>query len=440
MIVTSVERTKPNSNYISPSKQLVEDKCKKLGVKEGYSYELLRDVSNYLSYPDEEKDKAFTDPSTWNIETALERKYYDKEQDFINAREADIANQYHYHNKVVDFVKNLDCSRIKGDTPLEKAISIAAATANKGKSPSCKSGQEEALSMINGAKAGAAAQLTIDSIERVEKLKPESFTAKALEMDDKDLLGGVKLNKLSQEHLALLDKIAVFEAKGKIKASKKIVYTENDFSKKKRHLNISKFSDVPRASPSDLLSPTFEYKMLTKQLVVEKGVDVEESKQCLILCVDDSSSMSSYDKVAWLKALFINRCEQVVAGNAELYICTFEKELDPDWFVVRNEQEAMNIWEKFRGYFKLQRGGTCMQTALESVIEIIKTGKVPTKKGDVEISSNRPQICLINDGEDYIDEAFIPTIETHGFILHGSHKLMERFCKFSGGTYTEFRS
>jgi hypothetical protein len=449
-----VSRTTPYRNYIAPGKGLVKSTASDIGFDSNYSYPLVKDIANYLSHPEEDRDKAFTKPSEWDFDIPA-HLYPTREH-----REREQRRRIDYNKNVQDFIKSMDFDKVDGETPLEQALNtVAALNASSGGgkgSPKQGSGKggaqsqgtsaegdgEGEMQIFRGGSAGGGdsiAKQTLERMEMLQKIEPNSFADKVFG-GDKDMLSGVRATKISKEHLKLMDKIAVFDAHGKIKAAKRKTLEEDEFSKKKRHLMISRYNEVARVSAFNYAFPSFDYKMATKQLIREKGIKFDEARQCLVLLIDDSGSMCCNQKISWIKALLLNRCNEVEKGNAELYICCFETDLDPNWIVVRTPEEAKDVWDNFRSYFRLDGGGTDMQKCIDDAITILKSGQVPTKNGPVTIEGIRPQICIINDGQDHVDRGYIPSIETHGFILEGSHGEMKKFCKRSGGSYMEFWS
>ena len=431
----SVARTLPYQNYYPPSKDIVKETANRLGFNGAYSYELVRDIANSMSFPKDEFDNCFTEPSEWII-TSNERD--------LGKQQQEISSTFAYHRKVQDFVKKIDAEGFSGNSPLEKAINIVAALSSQrggtpGRSNVDEAGEPPIPIFQETVHMESLCKGLKETVERLDKLQPGSYTAKALGVDGGEgVLGGIKAASMGFEHNEILRKIGIFNANGKIAAHKKVKIEDAPYSKVKRVLQMTNYMEIGKISPIQHILPTFNYKFATKQFQVEKGVNVEEAKQCLILLIDDSGSMRSSKKVSWIKALLLNRCEEVVKGNAELYICTFEAELDRDWIVVKTPEEAKKVWEKFTSYFRLSRGTTNLQKAIESATKIIKSGKVPTKSGEIEITSKNPQLVIINDGEDDVKSTFLPTIETHGFLLQGKHGIMQKFCTRSGGTYTEF--
>jgi len=431
-----IQRTVPHKNYITPSKKEIEHVVKKMNLQGTYSVQLVQDIANLTSFPEDERAKAFTKPSTWNYDNVEPKEGETQEK----AEE----RVFEFNKKAQEFLKNIDVSVFNGDTPLEQALNIAHSLSNQGAGGRKGKGgatEEEELPIFQGNQSGAnIAKKLKENAEMVGKIMPaDSFTEKALLGDqDPSVFNGVRAGQLGAENLDVLKKLSILNRKGNIKAYRSKSKEDDPSARKTRMLRIQQYSEVQKVGAIQLAMPTFNYKVATKQLEIKKGVRISFNKQVLILLIDDSGSMHDSDKIGWVKALLLNRCEQVSQGNAELYICTFESRLDPHWLVIKTREECLHVWEKFNKYFQFGRGGTDMQRAIENTIEFIKKGSVPTKEGEVSFNGDRPQICIINDGQDHIKEGWYPKVVTHGFILEGDHEGMQKFCIRSGGSYQEF--
>jgi hypothetical protein len=449
-----IQRTRPAGYYKAPNNRAILDVAKRINYDKTFSYSFVKDVANILSH--DKKADAMVAPYEWTEE--LERQV-EADPQYLTAKEKEdeIERRIDYHTKVQKYLLDLPMSQIKG-SPIEKAFSIMAMLETTHGNGACSgeecgningssamgntSGPESFMPIFenSGQSGSSLAKDTLETIEVMNKIEPGSFTAKALNVDGKH--GAIRALNLSREQVSLLKQLSVFDKMEGL-AAKKIKSEEEDpLSKTKEFVRMRKFSDIAKLeNKSVMLDPDFEEKMLKKSFYLEKGIKVKEVKQSLIMLIDDSGSMNNYKKVGWVKALMLNRCNEVSKGEAELFICTFETQLDRTrWVVIRNEEQALAAWKDFDNIFGFNRGGTDVQGVLEETVEWIDRGHVVGDDGKQHsFDGNRPQICIINDGQDRVDSTFIPRIETHAFILEGSNDNLKKSCFRSGGTYSSFR-
>lgn len=448
-----IHRTRPAGYYKSPSNKTILDVAKRINYDRTFSYSFVKDVANILSH--DKKQDAMVAPYEWTEE--LERQVeLDPQYVTTEEKENEVQRRIDYHTKVQRYLLDLPLSQIKG-SPIEKAFNIMGmleSTHGKGacsgeecgningQTTGTGNGPTDFMPMFDntGKAGGALAKDTLETIEVMNKIEPGSFTAKALDLDGKH--EAVRALNLNQEQIELLKQLSIFDKQEGL-AAKKIKSEEEDpLSKTKEFVRMRKFSDIARLeNKSVMLDPDFEEKMLKKSFYLEKGIKVKEMKQSLIMLIDDSGSMSNYKKIGWVKALMLNRCNEVAKGDAELFICTFESELDRNrWVVIRDKEQALAAYKNFDNIFGFNRGGTDVQGVLEEAVDWIDKGFVNGEDGNTySFEGNRPQICIINDGQDRVDPMFIPKIETHAFILEGSNDKLKNSCRRSGGSYNSFR-
>ena len=196
---------------------------------------------------------------------------------------------------------------------------------------------------------------------------------------------------------------------------------------------MNEFGQVGRLSNmSQIGMPTFNVKLAQKALQVR---DVEQAaKQILIFLIDISGSMSCYDKISWIKALMHNRLTAVKAGDAELFVVPFEMKAFLDKVTaVRTAEEAIRLgglgW-----YPEICGGDTDVEEAVRQVCNSIDRGNI----GGHALNGVKPEIVVINDGQDDVDPSFCPKYKTHGFILGRDNDGMKGMIKNCGGLYERF--
>ena len=106
---------------------------------------------------------------------------------------------------------------------------------------------------------------------------------------------------------------------------------------------------------------------------------------------------------------------------------------------VNSEKDSDKIWNNFTSYFGFNRGDTCIQTAVEEALVMINTGSLKTKNnGEIKLKGVHPEICVIHDGEDYVEASFKPKIPLHIFIVGHSHNTLRQIAINTHGSYNQY--
>lgn len=412
--------TTPHPYYITPSRIQINSFFRGMGFKGAYSPTMAQEICNAYSHI----------MYGGNVAEAFDGPGYGKPG---------------YEKNLKDFLSKLDYS-YEGRTPMAKALSIIATIYNQ-KSTSTQnteSGGEddnEALDLFSESDSSCGSKLAQDinaDLDRYEKLMPSgSYTAKTFGADGKDTLKSVAAAKLDIRQLNVLNKLARLKIyENEIAAHKEITWKVNPLSTDVKVVPLTDFSQSLKVSPVQRAMPHYQYKLATKQVMPKEHIKYTIKKQCLAFLIDDSGSMCDNFKMEWVKALLLNRIDQVIRGEAELFICTFEDQLDENaWIPVRNKEEADEVLENFHKYFEFDRGATDIEKAVTQAITDIKSG---TLNGNITIDSIKPQICVINDGDDYVSPHYTPDFVVHGFILGSTNHNMKKMCEKSGGIYEQF--
>ena len=414
--------TQPHSCYTPPSKVQLNSYFRGSGFYGTYSPSMALEICNAYSHlmMGGRPQDSFTGPGTGN-----ER----------------------YDSNVKQFLSTLDYS-YEGRSPMAKALSVIATIYNQ-KSSDNESRNEgdredDALPFFTDEQGGAKlAHMVNNDFDMYEKLMPKgSYTQKTLN-EDGTKLNSVAAASLNIDQLKVLNKLSRLKIyENEIAAHKEITWKVNPMSTDVKLVPLTNFAQSLKVSPIQRAMPHYQYKLATKQVMPKEHIKYTIKKQCLAFLVDDSGSMSSQYKLEWVKALLHNRIDQVMRGEAELYICTFEDELDSNaWLPVRNYEEAQEVLKHFDDYFRFDRGVTDIQKSVNTAIEQIKTGTMRDKNGNIiVVDSIKPQICVINDGDDYVSPSYNPEFTVHGFILGQKNENMKKMCEKSGGIYEEFYS
>lgn len=373
--------TKPHETYIPPTQWEIRHTMKENKLENAVSPEFISEATNLFSHQIRSGD--------------IKEGFIDKEEYTKKEQEA---------RRVLS---SIDYSKFSEVSPVKSAIKLGIVLNEMMKEKTGKQCGKDQNPLdyfreMSDRQVESMVRKAQDTVELIDKIKPGSFIEKALNVKN-DPMESQDLRKflIPGEMQDLLDNVGKFDSMGSLKTKSKVIYKPNEFSKKKKVLPIETYSEVAKIPPSQMLLPSFQYKLLKKELFRAKGVDQETSKQIIFLLIDDSRSMSSAEKISRVKALLLNRLEQVSLGNTELFVCTFEAQLDRDeWIHVKDEKDAKLAWQNFSGYFRFSRGGTSIERSVTDALNDIKTGSLKTQnEGVVKLQGVNPEICVIHDGQ-----------------------------------------
>ena len=337
-------------------------------------------------------------------------------------------------NNKKSMMQHINYDNFQG-TPLEKACQVSALIDMMMNDASRSKGTmqgEKIAGMINKA------------MERQNEKKTEQKQGSGAnvrgggdgEGKDTQSLSGFDLAKMEPLDIKAIDKLAKIGSLTKmIGAHRSVKVIKDKTSRKKRRAKMTSYGDITKASLSSMAMPDFEEKFISKRLMVNERVSSVSKKQILVFLIDDSGSMNAMTKKSWVKALLMNRVDAVLKGQAVLYINKFVSTYRTSfWMKVSNAAEVEDVLKNFRSYFTFGGGSTNIEGSLRKCIDEIKTGKL----GKHNLEGERPQICVMNDGQDEIDTKYKPEIITHGFILGSNCNDMKKMCENSGGIYRSY--
>lgn len=432
-----VKRTIPHEKYEEPSRGDVHNCFKEIGFKDPYSYKFVKDVANHFSHQMLGNGSEFE--SLTNVKDSLKRSNFGSEETF--------ESNLKYHERVQEFISKLSSDKFEGKSPIEKAANAVALFTEAADKVKGKVTEEEPDSDAEGdsqpgegeGKGETSKPLPIFSKNQDTQSKQselmDDYAEMSKELNDDpiskyvfDTEGKSKykaLKDLDAENRRILKNLAVIAGKGKIKAKKESPrYKVKPMSRRSQIGNMH--------SRMEMAGPMFDYKFAKKQLNVR--VKPKTGKQMLFLLIDDSGSMCCTLKHEYVNAIIIDRLKAVVAKEATLLIGWFEYNLDVENIVkITNEKEALDFLKN--GCFgNFDKSTTDVQRAVETAVQAIKKGHI----GDIKITGVKPQIVVMNDGEDFVNPNYTPKIETHAFILGTDNENMSKMVKKSKGTYTRF--
>lgn len=341
-----------------------------------------------------------------------EKEYFDsKYDDPTKLTEEEITN----FSAKKQYYEDLWTKFIPGITPLEQALSLFSQLQKE------KKGEGEL--------ADSEIAKTMEGIEFHEELYKDPEYNELLEMQK-----FAKDNKLD-----ILNKIALIKNLGsqfKIEKeiTEKIVQNSQLISKK----IMRDYSQLTQVDLYQRLMPTFNTKLLTKDLVVNTPVDRTEHKQKIIILLDFSGSMRENEKQKWVLAVLIDRLKYVMKEEAEIFFSYFvHNTAELHFHHAYDRASALQFWQTFS---TSPNGG---DTALGDMINYIKNQIEVHKKLcnlNVDLSTENPEILAINDGQDSVKTNKF-TYKTNAITLVGSeNQELKKLCIENEGKYVYISS
>jgi hypothetical protein len=215
------------------------------------------------------------------------------------------------------------------------------------------------------------------------------------------------LNELSKErkmeimnHLSIVGQFGS-EFKVEKEISEKIVANSDQYST----MIMRDYSQIHMMNLMQRVYPNFRSKFLTKDLIVNVPVDRKEQIQKIIILLDYSGSMHEDEKQIWVNAILIDRFKYVMKGEAEVFFSYFVCDADALEFQhIKDRDDVIRFWQTFSNH--PNGGGTEIGDIVEYVAGQVNSGKLHNL--DVNLSEEKPEILIINDGQDSVGSSEFP--------------------------------
>jgi uncharacterized protein with von Willebrand factor type A (vWA) domain len=134
-------------------------------------------------------------------------------------------------------------------------------------------------------------------------------------------------------------------------------------------------------------------------LQVNVPVESSEKKQKIIILLDYSGSMNSGNKQMWVNAILADRLRYVMQGEAEVFFSYFvDQPSKLKFHHLKNAEDVKKFWKTFSNY--PSGGNTDIGRIVEYVAEEVKAGKQLHNLKNLNLSREKPEILIINDGQD----------------------------------------
>jgi hypothetical protein len=215
-------------------------------------------------------------------------------------------------------------------------------------------------------------------------------------------------NELSKEKkMDIMNKISIIgdlgtQFKVEKEVDEKIVPNSDQYSK----MIMRDYSQFHMIDLYQKMFPNFRTKFLTKDLTVNVPVDRKEQKQKIIIMLDFSGSMDVDEKQIWVNAILIDRFRYVMKGEAEVFFSYFvHNKEDLKFQHIQNREDVIKFWQTFSND---PNGGT---TAIGELVEYVAKQVTEEKKLhnlDIDLSEEKPEILIINDGQDRVQSDKFP--------------------------------
>jgi uncharacterized protein with von Willebrand factor type A (vWA) domain len=240
----------------------------------------------------------------------------------------------------------------------------------------------------------------------------ETDTSKAFDFDrslysDPNINEQLDLNELSKDkkmeimnHISLVGKFGN-EFKVEKEISEKIVANSDQYST----MIMRDYAQIHIMPLYQKMFPNFRTKFLTKDLTVNVPVDRKEQIQKIIILLDYSGSMWEEQKQIWVNAILIDRFKYVMRGEAEVFFSYFVHDPEQLEFKhIKDREDVIAFWQTFSN--EPNGGGTEIGDMVNYVANEINDRKLHNL--DIDLSEEKPEILIINDGQDSINTEKFP--------------------------------
>lgn len=375
----------------------------------------VKDPVTYLTPITSEIRKKVHAPKQTSVDTIKElaRVCYFKmidERDFVAEQFIDSEDQEHQARKIL--YDSIFEQFIPGFTPLEQAVSIF-------------------LKMKSGKEYGERSEENDD--DDLDMKKGLDFDRQLY--SDPNINDQLDLNDLSRNrkmeimnHLSLVGQFGS-EFKVEKEISEKIVANSDEYST----MIMRDYSQIHMMNLMQKVYPNFRSKFLTKDLTVSVPVDRKEQIQKIIIILDYSGSMDYDQKQIWVNAILIDRFKYVMKGEAEVFFSYFVDSVeDLNFQHIKNKEDVIAFWQTFSN--DPNGGMTEVGDMIEYISNEIESGKLCNL--DVNLSEERPEILVINDGQDSIGTDKFPYKVNAVSLMSFSSELKD-LCLNTGGKQIE---
>lgn len=447
-------RTTPPLTYLPPTREEMAAMADQVGLGK-YAPDLVEDLSNLLAGGE------LVAPSQYRQQVAQEAartlpapdslgEWQLRDQSWTKDRQRALAekteSRMRYHQRVQDFLRDLDATQMPGATPLEKAMGwlklLAAMPGGEGGGQ----GGDEALPIFSDEQSsgedvaeqleeavGDAKSLSDEERELLDAegtgeddeqssdspKNPGSDPSQVRRLAEKMLRGEDELLRVSRH----LDKLSPMRV---AKSNKLEADPEGDERRWRPIRNLGELHKIPQSEWA--LPKSYRmYRALTGQTPVRERCVRTEKRQLLYILIDCSGSMGNGERIAKAGGVLLNRLKAVMAGEAEVYFRFFDGSPRQEHHAATPEEaKALMTQVMSRGNYS---GGStdiraAVQAAATRINELITSGEQLYK----------PEICLVSDGEAAVpNREDLGGVRLHVFNVECAQQELVELARSTGG-------
>lgn len=378
----------------------------------------------------------FDAPLDWELPHMLKMRGYDVNN--LAVQEDDIKvgmdaySHYVYGDSALDaildgpkaqeycaYLQDLPIETLSGETALEKGLSFAAIV--------------EAIRQQEDAQRGAQiVKAALDQLKSDEEQDGETPGSGQGGPQPEDKLIQ-ELDRDSVMFLAALAKIKSIKTANIGKAVERVIDPDS-LSHVEEEYMTDLSSQISRVNPNDFADPLLVQKLAEMDFQIDQHYKLVEKKKVFFLLIDRSSSMFSPPmKQAYVKGMIKHLCDGVKQGNCILLAATFERDIDEPITLV---DDAASADAYFANYSCPGGSTTEVNDCIHKAQAMLASGKVKHRNGVYQVPADAvPQVVVINDGQDYVDESNVPKYEVHAIMLDALNESFKKLCLKTRGTF-----
>jgi len=455
-------RTKPSQRYISPTDTDITSAAKLVGLRR-FSPMFVRDIANIASGGEVLPPSAYREtvrkqaedrvgnPST-SHNASYNYSYRSKRGAIIRddypdrkaAIDAQFDSDMRYHDKVCDFLRDIDLSEAPGRTPLGQAVSLLrimsqmeGGTGDPNDSDTIPVIADDITTTRDVSNQLKERIELVQSLDNAEKHllgmedKKEDDEQESPHLSTGDLKKIASITNLKPGQDQVLEVARNLETLSQMDVRKR-THLEHDVEGDDiRVREIRGFDELNSLRAEEYALPE-DYRLMriaTRATSIRERAKRIDNKQLLYMIVDASGSMDNPKRINKACGIVMNRLKAVVNEDAELYLAFFSRVLY-DEHSAKNPSEARALMEIVE-----QKHFDGIGTAIAKCARL--AAKRIEKMMEEDKSLTRPELAIVTDGEDSCDsmkrEDFGKTV-VHAFIVDSTNQYLAEFARSTGGS------